>query len=1059
MLDRLRRHPFFTLLLLLLLFGGGTLAIFLYSFDLNNYRAQLQATLQSALHRPVRLGSIHFAVRHGLSLDITAAAIGEEGDATALRIEHLVLRLRIAPLLERRLSFSSVILDGAQLRIAGQAGREVPPGESPPEKIDDLVELLRRTAIDALIVRNGSVTLIDPRPGKGQSLGIGNLDLQLRNLAVSGPVSLTASGDLASGGTTIPWQLAGVVEPAGVDAPWQKVRSSLSLTLKGLKGEALAPLLTGVKGAPVQLRGSIDLVLHVDGAPASGLSFELRAKGRNATLALPALFAEPLPVREVVLGGIWQSGASGSIRDLLLRVDDLTIRGEVALPAATGAPLLATLSAPETPLARLGRLIPDRPLPLLAQTLRLPEVAGTVRTETLRFSWSQTQGVRLDAARVSLQQGRFRLKELGLIEGATLDLAWQDGTLDIRDARATLLGGTTVGQGSIIIPDRGEPVLDLTLHAQARAEALTPLLPPRWQEKLRASGEIALDAKLAGPPARLLLDLVAHFDATSLGYNGVVLKRAGEPGELLLLGTADRSALELSHARLRLPFGEARANGRLALAAGGGYALTCDIGNLALEKLPLILPVQRQLAGRGEVDLHFELRGDRNQLATLSGTGEFRKLRLHLWGAVADLRGGSGRMVLSREGIDFPAVSALVGLSPVRATASLKWLPDFRLVLDLDLPGARATDLVFTAPEERFESLTGRLVITTDTLHFERIAARIDAATSAVVNGRLDYHPPRLALDIEASRADIASLIGLWSGGKPRDAEAPAAEQQHPLAVEIAARVAAGTLYGIAFSDAAGTIAVRDQRLIIHPLRCRIGNGTATLQVVTGSLAAEHPLLKVSGHIEKLDATLLQREVQRRGSLSGTLESNFYIEGELGRYLPTCRGGINLRLDKGLMRGFTGISRALALFNVGKILTLNVPDIDREGLLFDRIAGSATIRQGVARTDNLTMTSSAFDMALIGSDDLVNDRLDFILAVKPLQTVDKVLSSIPLAGWILTGEKKALVTAQFRISGNAGDPQVEAIPLSSLSEMAIGILKRTLGLPGKVVDDVKELFK
>jgi uncharacterized protein YhdP len=105
------------------------------------------------------------------------------------------------------------------------------------------------------------------------------------------------------------------------------------------------------------------------------------------------------------------------------------------------------------------------------------------------------------------------------------------------------------------------------------------------------------------------------------------------------------------------------------------------------------------------------------------------------------------------------------------------------------------------------------------------------------------------------------------------------------------------------------------------------------------------------------------------------------------------------------------------------------------------------------------VASPAFDMAFVGKADLAQDRLDFIIGVKPLQTVDKVLSNIPVAGWILTGEKKAFVVANFHVTGSSQDPRVEAIPFSSLSDMAVGIFKRTFGLPGKIVDDVKDLFK
>ena len=212
--------------------------------------------------------------------------------------------------------------------------------------------------------------------------------------------------------------------------------------------------------------------------------------------------------------------------------------------------------------------------------------------------------------------------------------------------------------------------------------------------------------------------------------------------------------------------------------------------------------------------------------------------------------------------------------------------------------------------------------------------------------------------------------------------------------------------------------------------------------------------------MEKVDAArVLKQLLSRQGSITGTLAGTFALQGEIGRFLPTCTGTVNLRLNQGLMRGFTSISRALALFNVSNIVTFNFPDVARDGLLFDRIKGNLTITDGVATSEDLAVSSPAFDMAFVGKADLAKDRLDFIIGVKPLQTVDKVLSNIPLAGWILTGEKKAFVIANFHVTGSNHDPKVEAIPFSSLSDMAVGIFKRTFGLPGKFVGDVRDLFK
>lgn len=1059
MFERLRRHPLLTLTILLFGAAGVALAVFLYTFNLNDYRSEVQSRLQSALNRPVKIGSIHFALRHGLSLDIRDAAIGNPEDATSLRVDHLLLRLRIPPLLkEQRLSFSSVLLEGAQLHLLPDAKESVVgPPEPTTQRFNFLLDLLRRSNITSLLLRNGQVTMVT----EGRDYQLDNIALELKNIAFLAPIAVTGSGELSTGALRAPWEVAGKIDTASSETAWPETQIDL---IVGLKGMDLAQLPSefGRQTANFQLSGTANLTLHAQGTPAAGLTISGRAESNNLSLSLPALYATPLHAQEVVLQGVWKKDApETTLLDLLLRLDTLTLQGKIALPTAAGEPLIATLAIPDTPLTRLASFLPQGTPPRLAATLRGKEVSGSATLEKLQLHWSPAEGVRLAHAHFYLHDARFALKEIGLVERVQGEGAWSPGILTLKGVKAALLGGSSAGAGTISFADPAEPHFDLEFTSTAKAEALTPLLPPVWQKKLHASGPLTLKGKVGGTPARLLLDLLSRFDAAAVRFNQIPLKQAGEVGELLVLGAIDASGLELSHSRLTLPFGEARANGHLALDASGGYTLACDINNLSIEKLPPFFPVQKKLQGRGEVDLRLDLSGDEQGLYSLLGSGEYRKFGVHLGGALAEVRGGKGRLLLTREGIDFPEISGLLGLSPLRGSAALKWLPEFKLTLDLDLAQTRAADLVFKSPKKTFASLRGRVIISRTEILFEKIAAEIADETTALINGRLTYAPARLDLDIAAPRANVAGIIALWQDGEKQRARAtPPAASAHPLAVKITTKVTKGDLYGVSFQQASGTIAVREGKLFIEPLRLAIGPGSATVAISTGPLHADHILLRISGEAERINAARVQRQLLgRRGSITGTLESTFALQGEIGRFLPTCNGNVHVRIDNGLLRGFTSISRALAIFNVGKILSFNLPDVAKEGLLFDQIQGNLTFNNGVMRSEDLAVASPAFDMAFVGEADLAKDRLDFIIGVKPLQTVDKVLSHIPLAGWILTGEKKAFIIANFHVTGRSEDPQVDAVPFSSLSDMVVGIFKRTFGLPAKIVNDVQELFR
>ena len=159
------------------------------------------------------------------------------------------------------------------------------------------------------------------------------------------------------------------------------------------------------------------------------------------------------------------------------------------------------------------------------------------------------------------------------------------------------------------------------------------------------------------------------------------------------------------------------------------------------------------------------------------------------------------------------------------------------------------------------------------------------------------------------------------------------------------------------------------------------------------------------------------------------------------------------------MRKFPFLSKVFSLLNVSQILTFNLPDMSQEGMPFNRLKGNFNLSKGILSTDDLFVDSNAMNLSLVGNADLAEHGLDLVLGVKPLRTVDKIVTKIPIAGWLLTGEEKALITAHFAIKGKSEDPDVIPIPITSVSEKVRGIFRRVLGLPGKVVTDMGDLLQ
>jgi hypothetical protein len=309
-----------------------------------------------------------------------------------------------------------------------------------------------------------------------------------------------------------------------------------------------------------------------------------------------------------------------------------------------------------------------------------------------------------------------------------------------------------------------------------------------------------------------------------------------------------------------------------------------------------------------------------------------------------------------------------------------------------------------------------------------------------------------------AEYGNIDEVIALWR--QPQDAAPPRPKKRRKVALFIDARVREGVLGPLHFQDARGEITLNEGILNIFPLRFSAGSGSCIGQVVVDGRSGPPSLLKISGHLENIDAAALHHELlKKRGLITGILSGDFYLEGRAGsEFLATSLGGFDLKVRDGVLLKFRFLSRVFSLLNVSQILSLQLPDMNQKGMPFERLTGTFSLRSGVLSTEDLFVKSNAMNLSLVGDSDLGKGKVDMVLGVKPLGTVDKIITQIPIAGWLLAGEEKALITAHFHIIGRSDDPEVIPVPITSVSEKVRGVFRRVLELPGKVVTDMENVL-
>ncbi len=197
--------------------------------------------------------------------------------------------------------------------------------------------------------------------------------------------------------------------------------------------------------------------------------------------------------------------------------------------------------------------------------------------------------------------------------------------------------------------------------------------------------------------------------------------------------------------------------------------------------------------------------------------------------------------------------------------------------------------------------------------------------------------------------------------------------------------------------------------------------------------------------------TLFEKEEEERVMITGRVHiDKVELRGEGKDYQKmkeSLNGGFRLEFENGVIERFNILSKIFSILNVSQLLKGRLPDLATKGLPYRRILGNFHVMNGVATTDDFLVDSDAMRITLLGKIDVGKNSIDVRIGVHPLVTIDTILSNVPIAGYILTGEDKGFISYFYQVKGNLDDPKIEAIPFKIVEESTWGIIKRLLGTP------------
>ncbi|WP_330969899.1 YhdP family phospholipid transporter [Lysobacter sp. A3-1-A15] len=336
-------------------------------------------------------------------------------------------------------------------------------------------------------------------------------------------------------------------------------------------------------------------------------------------------------------------------------------------------------------------------------------------------------------------------------------------------------------------------------------------------------------------------------------------------------------------------------------------------------------------------------------------------------------------------------------------------------------------------------TVTGRF----QRVHWRTASAGTPAAKGP--DGRTRTPAADVAGDPRAAPGSVAPAAGAAGAGID-PARIP------PLSLDIAdMRVADATLGAVTFRSRPTAAGLRVERLqarardqAIDVTGAWTGRGTA---------ARTH---LVAG-VDSDDIGALMQGLGLGGRIAGG-DGNMHVDvgwaGSPGVFsLAALEGVLTLDARDGrLLEVEPGAGRVLGLLSIAELprrLTLDFRDFFAKGFAFNRIQGSVRFADGQARSEGLRIDGPAAAIAIRGHADLLRERFDQTIEVRPktgnLLTAVGALAGGPVgaalgaaANAVLSRPLGEIAARTYRVTGPWSDPDVQVVDERSARPVAAG---------------------
>ncbi len=1058
------------ILAMLLIFGYSSIDRLLH---LDNYKTEILLQLQRSLNRQVLYGKGEFTLMKGPAFSFHNVVIKEKDGATDfLNAERVDLRLSIWHLLKKNIVLTEVALKKPTINLIRYRS-----GEFNISDIFSTREPGGSLNVKDIWLSQSTIRFMDQAAApEALTTTLSDADLVLDHLTRGKKTTFKFSGTLQDPTGKSSITCGGTARLPTQGQPWTTTDINAKVLAKGLQPGYFWPYYA--RYLPFQkISGRFNLNVSFKGKPTAFAS-----SGEISTVGLrfdyPQVFHAVLTPKKLNINyDLERTPTSVKVKSLALTVDALKVKGSCdILDINTKDPRIVA-KATTSPF-RLEEFRGYIPYGIIvkhtADYIEQHIVGGTYRLDEGRL-----EGLVSQIAHMGVGNNYKVLHIRGRVEQGLVTYGPKVPTFNSIKGQLEMVGkdfilsGMTAkfGNSPFALDGRITELYDplppctypFTMTMKPTQPEVAWLLGQSWGKKLTLSGDSIL--KMSGAGASSSYNLAGTWDLTQAAYNypDLVRKPVGRSNTAVFKGTINSEEMKLTSLHYSL--------GPMALSLAAEYrysgkpwlGLEIRTNRFALHEIAPMIPMAEryQMAGtiqtalKGEAPSGAPLDLSWKGSVSMAGCSFKPSEQIKLVSAV------TGNVTFAGTTLESSQITARLGSSSINGKGTLKGFSTPSLQLTFFSPLLDPADLGLKTPQKgmKISRLAGTISIKENLLHIEGVSGQLNNTILSVKGSVQEFRSaPRIDISVSSPHLEVEDILALTSIEREKPAQSPSASPV--IRATLAAET--GKVRGIPFERLKGVVMYDNSILYLQPVEAILAggrlNGTARLDLGTEGLArrfqTSYKLEKVSA--EKLIKALGIKKQEIKGTLTlqGELTAKGVAVADLKR---TALGSAKLRIEEGSLRRLATLSKIFSILNLSQLLKFQLPDMVSGGMPFNEIHGSFSIKDGILSTNDLYVDSDAINISAVGSINLANDEIDATIGVKPLQTIDKVVSHIPIVGWILTGKEKSLVTAYFEAKGKVDDPVVNAIPVKGMAKGVLNIFRRIFELPVRMVTDTGEV--